>query len=105
MGARMLVVGLLLFPALLLFRRGRLAASMVTDLFGQKQAGIHYGFVSLGMSAGSLLFRLRAKWLGLQTARHWVAAAAALLGFFLLRILAADAGGKQSAVASKRNSD
>ena len=79
--------------------------SMVTDLFGQKQAGIHYGFVSLGMSAGSLLFPLAAKWLGLQTARHWVAAAAALFGFFLLRILAADAGGKQSAVASKRSSD
>ena len=76
-----------------------------TDLFGLPHAGVNYGFLALGQSAGSLLFPLTAKWLDLQTARHWVAAAAALLGFFLLRILAADAGGKQSAVASKRNSD
>lgn len=58
--------------------------SLVTDLFGQKQAGIHYGFVSLGMSTGSLLFPIAANAFHLQTARHWLAAAAALGGFLLL---------------------
>ena len=53
----------------------------VTDLFGQKKAGIHYGLVALGMSAGSVGFPLIARMLSLEDARHFVAIGAALLGF------------------------
>ena len=58
-----------------------------TDLFGLKSSGVNYGFVALGMSAGSVGFPLLARVLGLTTARHWIAVAAAALGFVLLWFL------------------
>ena len=38
----------------------------VTDLFGQKNAGVNYGFAALGMSLGSVGFPLAARFLGLE---------------------------------------
>ena len=58
-----------------------------TDLFGQKNAGVNYGFAALGMSVGSLAFPLIARALDLSTARHWIAIAAAVGGFICLIFL------------------
>ena len=52
-----------------------------TDLFGLPHAGVNYGFLALGQSAGSLLFPLAAEALGLEAGRHWVALGAAAAGF------------------------
>src|SRR5699024_10964589 len=52
-----------------------------TDLFGLPHAGVNYGFLALGQSAGSLLFPLAAGALGLGAGRHWVALGAAAAGF------------------------
>ena len=52
-----------------------------TDLFGFAHAGVNYGFLALGMSAGSILFPLAAAWLGLEAGRHWLAVGAAAAGF------------------------
>ncbi len=52
-----------------------------TDLFGLPHAGVNYGFLALGQSAGSLLFPLAARGLGLETGRHWLALAGAAAGF------------------------
>lgn len=52
-----------------------------TDLFGLPHAGVNYGFLALGQSAGSLLFPLAAGALGLEAGRHWVALGAAAAGF------------------------
>ncbi len=52
-----------------------------TDLFGLPHAGVNYGFLALGQSAGSLLFPLAARLLGLEMGRHWLALAAAAAGF------------------------
>ena len=51
-----------------------------TDLFGLPHAGVNYGFLALGQSAGSLAFPLAAQALGLEAGRHWVAVGAALAG-------------------------
>lgn len=51
-----------------------------TDLFGLPHAGVNYGFLALGQSAGSLTFPLLARWWGLETGRHWLAMAGAALG-------------------------
>ena len=51
-----------------------------TDLFGLPHAGVNYGFLALGQSAGSLLFPPAAAALGLGAGRHWAAAAAAAGG-------------------------
>lgn len=59
----------------------------VTDLFGQKHAGVNYGFAALGMSLGSVGFPLAARLLGLETGRHWLAVAAACAGFACLIVL------------------
>lgn len=59
----------------------------VTDLFGTENSGVNYGFVALGMSAGSVGFPLAARALGLQAGRHWLALAAAAAGFCLVRAL------------------
>lgn len=56
----------------------------VTDLFGPQNSGVNYGFVALGMSAGSVGFPLLARALGLQAGRHWLAVGAAAAGFALV---------------------
>lgn len=68
--------------------------SAVNDLFGQKNAGVNYGLVALGMSAGSLAFPLAARALGLQAGRHWVAVLAAAAGFCCVRRLRPTQGEK-----------
>lgn len=60
-----------------------------TDLFGLRHAGVNYGFVALGMSAGSLLSYAGSQLLPLG-ARHWAAgacAAAGLVCFLLVKPL------------------
>ena len=52
-----------------------------TDLFGLPHAGVNYGFLALGQSAGSLAFPLAARALGLEAGRHGLALAAAAAGF------------------------
>ena len=54
---------------------------IATDLFGLPHAGVNYGFLALGQSAGSLLFPLAAGALGLEAGRHWLAVCAAAAGF------------------------
>ena len=61
--------------------------SLCTDLFGLRHAGVNYGFVALGMSAGSIGFPLAARALGLGMGRHWLAAVAAAAGFACLLAL------------------
>ena len=59
-----------------------------TDLFGLPHAGVNYGFLALGQTAGSLLFPFAANALGLGMGRHWLAAGCAAAGFgaiFLVR--------------------
>lgn len=58
--------------------------SFSSDLFGLPHAGVDYGFLALGQSAGSLIFPPAAAALGLTGGRHGIAAAAALAGFFVL---------------------
>ena len=53
-----------------------------TDLFGLRHAGVNYGFIALGMSAGSLLSYLGSQALPLS-ARHWLAGGCALAGVIL----------------------
>lgn len=50
-----------------------------TDLFGLAHAGVNYGFIALGMSAGSLLSYVGSQALPLA-ARHWLAGGCALAG-------------------------
>ena len=59
----------------------------VTDLFGQKNAGVNYGFAALGMSLGSIGFPLAARFLGLEAGRHWLAVGAAAAGLVCLLFL------------------
>ena len=54
--------------------------ALSSDLFGLPHAGINYGFLALGMSAGSIGFPLLANALGLETGRHLLAAGAAAAG-------------------------
>ena len=61
--------------------------SLCTDLFGLEHTGVNYGFLALGMSAGSIAFPLAARWLGLESGRHWLAAFAAAAGFCCLLAL------------------
>ncbi|MBQ8646603.1 MAG: MFS transporter, partial [Oscillospiraceae bacterium] len=57
-----------------------LLPALGTDRFGLPHAGVNYGFLALGMSAGSLGFPLLARALGLEAGRHWLAAGAAVAG-------------------------
>lgn len=61
--------------------------SLCTDLFGLEHTGVNYGFLALGMSAGSIGFPLAARALGLAAGRHWLAAGAAAAGFACLAAL------------------
>ncbi len=69
------------YGALTFFYSGGAAVqpSFNTDLFGLTHAGINYGFLALGMSAGSLLSYAGSQLLPLS-ARHWAAGACALAG-------------------------
>ncbi|MEI3014043.1 MAG: MFS transporter [Ruthenibacterium lactatiformans] len=58
-----------------------------TDLFGQKNAGINYGFLALGMSVGSVGFPLLARCFEGETVRHFIAIAATAAGFVCLWFL------------------
>lgn len=63
--------------------------SLNTDLFGLRHAGVNYGFLALGMSAGSLLSYAGSQLLPMG-ARHWAAvlsAAAGLCCFALVKPL------------------
>lgn len=57
-----------------------------TDLFGLRHAGVNYGFIALGMSAGSLLSYIGSQALPLA-ARHWLAGGCALAGLFCVRLV------------------
>ena len=58
-----------------------------TDLFGAKHAGVNYGFLALGMSAGSVGFPLLARSMTNAAARHIIAACAPAAGFLCLCFL------------------
>lgn len=58
-----------------------------TDLFGAKHAGVNYGFLALGMSAGSVGFPLLARCMTKAAARHIIAACAPAAGFLCLCFL------------------
>ena len=83
--------------ALLTFCYSALAAilpALASDLFGLPHAGVNYGFLALGQSAGSLLFPALARWLGLQNGRHYLAVAAAALGLAAMARLKPTRGGR-----------
>ena len=61
--------------------------ALSTDLFGFPHAGVNYGLIALGMSAGSLAFPFAANFFGLEVGRHWMAVAAAGAGFACIRAL------------------
>ena len=61
--------------------------ALSTDLFGFPHAGVNYGFLALGQSAGSLAFPFAANFFGLEVGRHWMAVAAAGAGFACIRAL------------------
>jgi hypothetical protein len=61
-----------------------LLPAFAADRFGTKNAGINYGLLALGMSAGSLIFPPLARLLQGESAPHWIAAAAAVAGFICL---------------------
>ena len=80
---------LAVYAGLCFFYAGQAAVlpSLCTDLFGMKHTGVNYGFLALGMSAGSIGFPLAARALGLEAGRHWLAAGAAAAGFACLAAL------------------
>ncbi|MBQ7859758.1 MAG: MFS transporter [Faecalibacterium sp.] len=83
--------------ALLTFCYSALAAvlpAFASDLFGLPHAGVNYGFLALGQSAGSLAFPLLADWLGLQNGRHYLAIAGAMLGFAAVWFIRPTRGGR-----------
>ena len=61
--------------------------ALSTDLFGLPHAGVNYGFLALGQSAGSLVFPFAADLWGLETGRHWLAVGAAAAGFAAIHAL------------------
>lgn len=83
--------------ALLTFCYSALAAvlpAFSSDLFGLPHAGVNYGFLALGQSAGSLCFPLLAEWLALQNGRHYLAIAGAALGFGAVWLIRPTKGGR-----------
>lgn len=62
-----------------------------TDLFGLEHAGVNYGFLALGMSAGSLVSYAGSQLLPLS-ARHWAAGACALAGLGCVALVKAVPG-------------
>ena len=61
-----------------------LLPAFASDRYGSRWAGVNYGLLALGMSAGSLAFPQLARRLQGQAAPHWIAAAAAAAGFVCL---------------------
>ena len=57
-----------------------------TDLFGLTHAGVNYGFLALGMSAGSLLSYGGSQLLS-AAARHWTAGLCAAAGLLCIRFV------------------
>ncbi|MEF9970600.1 MAG: MFS transporter, partial [Ruthenibacterium sp.] len=80
---------LLTYSALTFCYSGEAAVlpAAVTDLFGMAHTGVHYGFVALGMSVGSLGFPLLANYFQNTAARHVLAMAAAAAGFVCIWLL------------------
>ncbi len=69
--------------------------STVTDLYGQQNTGVHYGFVALGMSIGSIAFPLLTAVMGgAQTTRHLIAIISTFLGLICVLFLKPIKGGK-----------
>lgn len=60
--------------------------SLNTDLFGLRHAGVNYGFIALGMSAGSMLSYVGSQALPL-TARHWLAGGCAVAGLVCVKLV------------------
>lgn len=60
--------------------------SLNTDLFGLRHAGVNYGFIALGMSAGSILSYVGSQALPL-TARHWLAGGCAAAGLVCVKLV------------------
>ncbi len=62
--------------------------STVTDLYGQKNTGVHYGFVALGMSVGSIVFPLIAMcFQNSESAKHIIAIVATFAGLICILLL------------------
>ncbi len=62
--------------------------SAVTDLFGQKASGLHYGLVALGMSLGSVVFPALSNLMQNKVAtKHVIAVVATALGFVCVLLL------------------
>ncbi len=61
-----------------------LLPAFAADRYGTRWAGVNYGLLALGMSVGSVAFPLLARTLAGQSAPHWIAAAAAAVGFVAL---------------------
>lgn len=68
--------------------------ALSSDLFGLPHAGVNYGFLALGMSAGSIGFPLLAVALGLEAGRHFIAIGAALAGLVCCLLLRPTQGEK-----------
>ena len=68
--------------------------ALSSDLFGLPHAGINYGFLALGMSAGSIGFPLLANALGLEAGRHFIAVGAAAGGLACTLLLRPTQGQK-----------
>lgn len=58
-----------------------------TDYFGKEKSGVNYGFVALGMTAGSLVFPLLGQMLQNETYSHFIAIAASALGLWCAYLL------------------
>lgn len=71
-----------------------LLPAFASDRFGSRWAGVNYGMLALGMSAGSVAFPLLARTLSGQSTPHWIAAAAAAAGFVCLLFYGRKSAGK-----------
>lgn len=71
-----------------------LLPALATDLFGWKNAGVNYGLLALGTSAGSLAFTFLAGGFSAVWPRHLTAALAAAGGFVALALLRPTPGGR-----------
>ncbi len=61
--------------------------SLSTDLFGMPHAGVNYGFLALGMTAGSLGSHFLAQSFEGELVRHFIAIGAAVGGIICIRLL------------------
>ena len=68
--------------------------SLSTDLFGMPHAGVNYGFLALGMTAGSLSSHFLAQSFSGTLVRHWIAIGAAVGGMVCAWLLRPTQGEK-----------